>query len=214
VECGAKDSAGNTATLAGFTVSVTPAIPPTNDTGTTPTDTTPPVVDGPDTATYTLDDPAAVNGITAPFVVVAEDNVDGTARLQIFGGIDLKQDDIGGDISIECNPSSDVFSLGSTTVQCTAVDQAGNVGTYSWTVTFVLEVEPIPPGEIPIGPREQLEGVPPPPPPTEPQPEPTPEPTPEPEPEPGPGPGPPPPQEEEQGEEGGGGGTDAESPSE
>lgn len=49
--------------------------------------------------------------------------------------------------------------MGTTTVQCAAVDQAGNVGTYSWTVTHQLAIEPIPPGEIPpIGPREQLEG--------------------------------------------------------
>jgi hypothetical protein len=59
--------------------------------------------------------------------------------------------------------------MGTTTVQCAAVDQAGNVGTYSWTVTHQLAIEPIPPGEIPpIGPREQLEGVPPSPP-TEPE---------------------------------------------
>jgi hypothetical protein len=167
-------------------------------------DTTPPVIYGGYSQTIGHDNP---NGRQYSYDLSVQDNVDGHAVLTRLNEL-IQVDDFGGDILIECNPPpGSLFPIGTTTVQCTAVDQAGNEATHSFTITIVLEVEPLPPGEIPTVPREQPEEVPPPPsaPPTEPQPEPEPEP----EPEPGP-----PPQEEEQGEEGGGGGTDAESPSE
>ena len=130
-------------------------------------DTTPPVFDEMQDLEYVWteerlaeisQDPATF-GLIEGYVVQAHDNVDGTA---LYGGTPEKfyQDKIGGDITIACNPRSTFpFPMGTTTVQCAAVDQAGNVGTYSWTVTHQLAIEPIPPGEIPpIGPREQLEG--------------------------------------------------------
>jgi hypothetical protein len=161
-------------------------------------DTTPPVIDGPESSTTTVDNPAH-QGIPYYFGVSADDNVDGHATY--YSNTNVEQDDVGGGITIQCNPDNgSLFPIGSTTtVQCTAVDQAGNVATYSWTITIPLLIEPIPPGETPpIVPREQLEGVPPAPtPPTEPQPEPTPEPTPTPEPQPEPEPEPEPPEEEE-----------------
>jgi hypothetical protein len=122
-----------------------PPPPPTND---TIEDTTPPVIDGPDTLTFSLDDPAYVNdpkyanGFPIGYTAVAEDNVDGTVKLRDDGGVVVvEQDDVGGDITIQCNPPGSLVPFGSTTFQCTAEDQAGNVGTYSWTWTFVLELE-------------------------------------------------------------------------
>jgi hypothetical protein len=169
-------------------------------------DTTPPVFYGGYSETIGHDN---TNGRQYSYDLSVQDNVDGHAVLTRLNEL-IQVDDFGGDILIECNPPpGSLFPIGTTTVQCTAVDQAGNEATHSFTITIVLEVEPLPPGEIPTVPREQPEEVPPPTAPTEPQPEPTPEP----EPEPGP-----PPQEGEQGEVGGGGGdgTDeaAESPSE
>jgi hypothetical protein len=126
-------------------------------------DTTPPVVvvGRPDSLTFTTDDP---EGTAALYEVVAEDDVDGSARRDAFNNL-RQDDDVGGAITISCNPSSfSLFPVGVTTVQCTAVDQAGNVGTTSFPITIELLTE---------------RGLAP-----EPTPTPSPEPQPEPEPEP------------------------------
>jgi hypothetical protein len=158
-------------------------------------DTTPPVIDGAESSTTTVDNPALTE-IPYYFSVNADDNVDGHATY--YSNANVQQDNVGGGITIQCSPDNgSLIPIGTTsTFQCTAVDQAGNIATYSWTIAIQLLIEPTPPGEIL---REQLEGVPPPPPsspPTEPQPEPTPEPTPTPEPQPEPEPEPEPPEEE------------------
>jgi hypothetical protein len=128
---------------------VTP--PPTNDTGVVP-DTIPPVFTGtkPASGTHTLlkypEDPNAVTRYI--YGILAEDNVDGRALYQGNDNV-IQEDDVGGVISIECNPDSgSLIPLGSTTFECTAVDEAGNVGTYSWTYTILPPQEGVlPPPE-------------------------------------------------------------------
>jgi hypothetical protein len=71
----------------------------------------------------------------------AEDNVDGNATLQ-EDGTTVTQDNVGGNITISCNPpSGSVFPIGDTEVECSATDEAGNTGTASFTIT----VNPPPP---------------------------------------------------------------------
>ena len=84
-------------------------------------------------ANFTLDSTSAEG--TVPFyVLTAQDNVDGTARLENSSSI--TQDDVGGNIAISCDPpSNSVFPIGATTVQCSATDAAGNTGTASFVVT-------------------------------------------------------------------------------
>jgi hypothetical protein len=75
--------------------------------------------------------------------VSAKDNVDGIATLEEDGSI--TQDDVGGNITISCDPpSGSVFPVGDTEVQCSATDEAGNTGTESFTVT-VNPPSPSPP---------------------------------------------------------------------
>jgi hypothetical protein len=142
------------------------------------------------------------------YVVNACDNVDGAAQLAYVNdlhqdsqsnieancGLPL-QDAIGGDITLSCNPPpGSYFVVGVTTVQCTAVDEAGNTGTASFTVRvnrppiespFLAQEQP------PVEEEEQPPATPEEQPPS-PEPQPEPEPTPEPEPS---------PQEGEQGQE-------------
>jgi HYR domain len=97
-------------------------------------DITPPVLDVPPiTGTYTASNQ---EGIPLTWVIGAEDNVDGLAILNTENR--LIQDpivDTGGDITISCNPpSGSIFTIGVTTVQCTATDASGNTRTASWTV--------------------------------------------------------------------------------
>jgi len=48
-----------------------------------------------------------------------------------------QDDDVGGDITISCDPpSGTTFPVGSTDVDCTATDEAGNTATASFTVTL------------------------------------------------------------------------------
>jgi hypothetical protein len=76
------------------------------------------------------------------FTVTAQDNVDGTATLEEDGTTITQDDDVGGDITIACSPSSgSTFPLGDSLVQCSARDAAGNFNRASFTVT----VTPIPP---------------------------------------------------------------------
>jgi hypothetical protein len=98
-------------------------------------DTTAPVVTVPPSYTVTvsgLDDSSQQNWVTQ-----AEDDVDGIAILEPDNR--LRQDpvggNVGGDITLSCNPPSlSIFVVGVTTVQCTAVDASGNTGTASFTV--------------------------------------------------------------------------------
>lgn len=105
----ATDAAGNIGT-ASFTVSVNP-----------PPDTTPPTVTVPEDIVVTA---ISADGAEVTFAVTAEYDVDGTATLD---GNGLSQDDVGGDIAIDCTlPPGTIFPVGSTDVECTATDAAGN----------------------------------------------------------------------------------------
>jgi hypothetical protein len=67
------------------------------------------------------------------YSVTAQDDRDGTATLDNRNI--LTQDNVGGSVAISCIPPSNTnFRLGSHTVQCRAIDAAGNVGTASFTV--------------------------------------------------------------------------------
>jgi hypothetical protein len=92
-----------------FTVTVSPPAPPP--------DTTKPVVTVPSNISTTTTNPL---GKAVTFTATANDNVDGA-------------------LTPTCNPSSgSTFPLGTTSVTCTATDQAGNTGSASFTVTVTL----------------------------------------------------------------------------
>jgi hypothetical protein len=127
VQCNATDAAGNTGT-ASFTVTVQDTTPPTITT--VPEDITVQATSGSDVAVVT-------------FEVAAEDDVDGTATLDEENTL-IQDDDVGGDITITCDPSSGTeFSIGETEVECTATDAAGNTGTASFTVTVQDTTPPV-----------------------------------------------------------------------
>jgi hypothetical protein len=127
VTCTATDAAGNTGT-ASFTVTVQDTTPPTITT--VPEDITVQATSGSDVAVVT-------------FEVAAEDDVDGTATLDEENTL-IQDDDVGGDITITCDPSSGTeFSIGETEVECTATDAAGNTGTASFTVTVQDTTPPV-----------------------------------------------------------------------
>src|SRR5215211_5430522 len=93
-------------------------------------DTTPPVLTVPEDIVV---EATSTDGAVVSFEVTAQDNVDGTATLDENG---LTQDYVGGDITILCDPTSrSTFPIGSTTVRCTATDEAGNTATESFRVT-------------------------------------------------------------------------------
>jgi Ca2+-binding RTX toxin-like protein len=118
VTCTATDAAGNEATET-FTVTVTP-LP----------DTTAPTIDVPEDITVPA---TSAQGAQVTFTVTAQDDVDGTATLD---GNGLTQDNVGGDIDINCTlPPGTTFTVGSTTVQCIATDAAGNEATGTFNVT-------------------------------------------------------------------------------
>ena len=99
-----------------------PPPPPTEPTpGPEPTpeeDTTPPTLTVPED--MVVEAPSA-EGAQVRFTVTAEDNVDGTATLDENNR--LIQDNIGGDITISCDPpSGSTFPIGSTEVEYTATD--------------------------------------------------------------------------------------------
>lgn len=55
----------------------------------------------------------------------------------------LTQDGVGGDITISCErPSGSTFPIGTTEVECTAIDAAGNTATASFTIT-VQDTTPV-----------------------------------------------------------------------
>jgi hypothetical protein len=115
-----------------------------------PADTTPPVLTVPDDIIAQAT--TANGGTVVTYNVIAGDNVDGTATLEEDGS--LTQDDEGGDITISCEPlSGSEFPVGDTEVQCTATDEAGNVG---GPETFTITVNP-PPPPGPTTPTELIE---------------------------------------------------------
>ncbi len=85
----------------------------------------------------------ANGGTVVTYTVTAEDNIDGTATLE-EDGTTITQDNVGGNITISCEPpSSSEFPIGETEVQCTATDAAGN----SDTASFIVTVNPPPPAD-------------------------------------------------------------------
>lgn len=92
----------------------------------------------PDPPTLITSDPEGARGT---YFADASDDVDGYAVLSQDNT--LGQDDIGGAITISCNPPpTSLFPVGTTTVQCTAVDQSGNVATNSLTITVAYRPPP------------------------------------------------------------------------
>jgi hypothetical protein len=116
--------------------------------GTTPppaggTDTTAPTLTVPQNFQMNTTDP---DGDTVLYDVSAQDDVDGTATLS--EGSTMIQDNVGGNITISCIPPSEsTFSVGDTTVQCSATDAAGNPGTAS----FIISVRGPPSTTSPAG---------------------------------------------------------------
>jgi Tol biopolymer transport system component len=132
VQCSATDEAGNTGT-ASFMVTVNAPPPPEED-------TTPPVLTVPEDMVVNA---TSEQGTEVMYNVSAEDNVDGTATLEEDGSI--TQDDVGGNITISCDPpSGSTFPIGETEVECSATDEAGNTATELFTVT-VNPPTPFPP---------------------------------------------------------------------
>ena len=78
-----------------------------------------------------------IAGQYVSYEVSATDNVDGTARLDANNNL-IQEDDDGGIVTISCDPDSkSILGIGDTTVQCSATDAAGNVGTASFIVAVV-----------------------------------------------------------------------------
>jgi Ca2+-binding RTX toxin-like protein len=103
-------------------------------------DTTPPILTVPEDI---VAEPISTAGAVVTFRVTAQDNVDGTATLNERNV--LTQDGVGGDITISCDPpSGTTFPIGETDVECTATDEAGNIGTASFTITVAFTCQ----GEI------------------------------------------------------------------
>jgi HYR domain len=130
-----------------------PVTPPTNDTGGIPenataeADRTPPVFTYIEDYSWTTSDP---EGMLVAHSVIVEDNVDGHARIDNYpGNLNvLVQDNVGGPITISCNPpSGSIFPVGVTTVQCTATDASGNTAQGSFT--FTVELVPPPTLTVP-----------------------------------------------------------------
>ena len=115
VDCTATDTAGNSAS-GSFTITVNDAEPPA--------DQDPPVLTLP--ADITVDNDPGQAGAIVTFTATADDNVDGP-------------------ITPVCIPASgSFFSLGDTTVDCTATDTAGNSASGSFTITVNDAEPPVP----------------------------------------------------------------------
>src|SRR5215203_5805424 len=124
VNCHATDSSGNTG-YGNFTVTVQ--------------DTTPPIITVPEDIVVEATGP---EGAKVNFTVSATDVVDGKATLDRNNM--LIQDNVGGSITISCNPASpSTLPVGGHTVQCSATDEAGNTATASFTVTVQDTTPPI-----------------------------------------------------------------------
>jgi hypothetical protein len=96
-------------------------------------DTTPPILTVPEEDI--TEEATGPDGAVVRFEVTAEDNVDGTATLDEENTL-TQDDDVGGEIDISCDPpSGSEFPIGEIVVECTATDEAGNIGRASFTVT-------------------------------------------------------------------------------
>jgi hypothetical protein len=110
----------------------TPSMPstPSSPPPTTSQDTIAPTLTVPNELQLVANNSTGAIGI---YNAMATDNVDGEAVLE--SGI-IRQDNVGGNITIACDPpSGSTFGIGATTVQCNAYDAAGNQGTALFTVT-------------------------------------------------------------------------------
>jgi hypothetical protein len=126
VQCFAADAVNNTA-QASFIVTVRNTTSPAG-----PTDTIAPSLSVPVTRVIPTTSPTGQERVL--YDVSATDNVDGTARLDA-NNILIQEDNVRGSVAISCDPSSNTnFRLGNHTVQCRAIDAAGNRGTASFIV--------------------------------------------------------------------------------
>jgi Tol biopolymer transport system component len=101
-------------------------------------DTAPPVLTVPDNK---VAEATSEQGTQVTYTVTAQDNVDGNATLE-EDGTTVTQDDVGGEITISCNPPpGSTFPIGDTEVECGATDAAGNVG---GPASFTVTVNPPP----------------------------------------------------------------------
>jgi hypothetical protein len=104
-------------------------------------DSTPPIITVPEDIVV---EATSIEGALVTYTVTAQDDVDGTATLE-KDGTTITQDNVGGDITISCSPSSgSTFPVGDTEVQCSATDAAGNTGT---PASFMVTVNPLPPAK-------------------------------------------------------------------
>ena len=95
-------------------------------------DTIPPTLIGPEDVVTEI---TSEQSGRVRYAVTAQDNVDGTAKLEA-DGITITQDNVGGNIAISCDiPSGSEFLSGETLVPCVATDQAGNAFRNSFAIT-------------------------------------------------------------------------------
>src|SRR5215208_943493 len=126
VQCFAADAVNNTA-QASFIVTVRNTTSPAG-----PTDTIAPSLSVPATRVIPTTSPTGQERVL--YDVSATDDIDGTARLDA-NNILIQEDNVRGSVAISCNPSSNTnFGLGNHTVECRAIDAAGNRGTASFIV--------------------------------------------------------------------------------
>jgi hypothetical protein len=97
-------------------------------------DTTPPILTVPKNRVVEATSP---DGAQVTYTVTAQDDVDGTVTLEEDDdGSTVTQDNVGGNITISCDPpSGSTFPVGDTEVECSATDAAGNTGIASFIVT-------------------------------------------------------------------------------
>src|SRR5215211_5112307 len=143
VQCFAADAVNNTA-QASFIVTVRNTTSPAG-----PTDTIAPSLSVPVTRVIPTTSPTGQERVL--YDVSATDNIDGTARLDA-NNILIQEDNFAGSVAISCNPSSNTnFPLGNHTVQCRAIDAAGNRGTASFIVAVTSATANTPPGSTSSG---------------------------------------------------------------
>jgi Tol biopolymer transport system component len=121
----ANDSAGNSSHPDWGSTGAQPPSAPGKD-------TTPLVLSVPDNKVV---EATSEDGAQVRYTVTAKDNVDGNATLQEDGKT-VTQDNVGGNITISCDPpSGSTFLVEDTQVECSATGAAGITGRASFTVT-------------------------------------------------------------------------------
>ena len=145
VQCSAVDAAGNEGT-ASFKVSIVLLSP------TTPIDSIAPSLSVP--VDRTISTTSRTGSELVLYDVSATDNVDGNARLDANNKL-TQEDNVGGSVGIVCSPPSGrAFPVGNNTLQCYAIDSAGNMGTASFKVSVVNPADTTttpPPGGLSSG---------------------------------------------------------------